>query len=168
MNPWWKVEKIISGGQTGADLGALKAAASLGLETGGCMPLGAKTEKGPRPDIAETYGLQITNSQNYPHRTFLVVMDADAMLIFHRTGPQLGPGSRLTLRLCWTHNTPVWLCRPGYVGDERFAALFVHATKARILAVGGARESTAQGIEKDVEISLSRILRMAAKLEVPA
>ena len=41
--------KIISGGQTGADYGALLAAHALGLETGGWAPKGWRTEDGPKP-----------------------------------------------------------------------------------------------------------------------
>ena len=38
--------KILSGGQTGVDLGALKAAKKAGITTGGCLPKGCKTEDG--------------------------------------------------------------------------------------------------------------------------
>lgn len=51
---------IVSGGQTGADLAALEAATSLfpSHRTAGYMPKGFDTELGPRPDIADKYGLQ--------------------------------------------------------------------------------------------------------------
>jgi hypothetical protein len=38
------LEKILSGGQTGADQAAWRAARSFGLPTGGWMPLGFLTE----------------------------------------------------------------------------------------------------------------------------
>jgi hypothetical protein len=49
--------KIISGGQTGVDRGALKAAKAAGLETGGWMPRGWLSEDGPHPEFAELYGM---------------------------------------------------------------------------------------------------------------
>ena len=41
---------IVSGGQTGADQAAWRAARTAGIATAGFMPLGYLTEDGPRPD----------------------------------------------------------------------------------------------------------------------
>jgi hypothetical protein len=41
------ITKIISGGQTGADQGALYAAIGLDIPHGGWVPKGGKTEGGP-------------------------------------------------------------------------------------------------------------------------
>ena len=50
------LDKIISGGQTGADQAAWRAAEAFGVPTGGWMPEGFLTEDGPRPEFAERYG----------------------------------------------------------------------------------------------------------------
>ncbi len=50
-----RVTRIVSGGQTGADQGALMAAKRLGLSTGGWMPQGFTTEAGTRPDYGPLY-----------------------------------------------------------------------------------------------------------------
>lgn len=163
-----RVERIISGGQTGVDQGALHAAEQIGIETGGWMPNGAKTEVGLRPDIAERFGLQIASSPGYPQRTRMVVLECDAMLVFHRDVGKLGPGTLLTLRLCWSLGRPVWLCRAGVENDEQLAARFIDATKAKILAVGGSRESKAHGIQDATEASLVYVLSLVKKMEVPA
>ncbi len=42
--------KIISGGQTGADRAALDAAIKMGIDHGGWIPKGRKTEDGVFPD----------------------------------------------------------------------------------------------------------------------
>ena len=58
------VTKIISGGQTGADVGGLLAGRDLGLETGGWIPEGFLTEGATRgsrisrPDLGEEFGLR--------------------------------------------------------------------------------------------------------------
>jgi hypothetical protein len=39
------LERVISGGQTGVDQAALRAAQACGLETGGYAPLGWETEE---------------------------------------------------------------------------------------------------------------------------
>lgn len=49
--------KVISGGQTGADWGALDAAQSLSIPTGGTAPPRFLTSVGPRPELGTRYGL---------------------------------------------------------------------------------------------------------------
>ena len=49
------LQRVISGGQTGVDQAALRAAKAAGLETGGWMPLGWLTEECPRPEFGELY-----------------------------------------------------------------------------------------------------------------
>jgi Circularly permutated YpsA SLOG family len=49
-------ERVITGGQTGADQAGLRAAKAFGIATGGFMPRGFLTEDGPRPDFSELYG----------------------------------------------------------------------------------------------------------------
>ncbi|HLZ07124.1 MAG TPA: putative molybdenum carrier protein, partial [Chloroflexota bacterium] len=56
------VEKVISGGQTGADRGGLEAAIELGIPHGGFCPKGRKSEDGPIP---EKYQLEETPSPSY-------------------------------------------------------------------------------------------------------
>src|SRR5580700_2308068 len=91
------LRKIISGGQTGADEAALRVAKELGLETSGWMPRGFRTEVGPRPDLALTYGLQEHHSGRYQPRTYSNVIFSDNTLIF---GNLNSPGCRLTIYYC--------------------------------------------------------------------
>ena len=51
-----RLEKVICGGQTGADQARLRAARAAGIPTGGFAPNGRLTEDGPAPGLAE-YGL---------------------------------------------------------------------------------------------------------------
>ena len=51
------IDVVVAGGQRGADLGALRAAAALRLETRGYMPRDFETEDGPAPHIATLYRL---------------------------------------------------------------------------------------------------------------
>lgn len=50
--------KIISGGQSGAELGALRAAACVGLATGGVMPPRFTNEHGANPSFRACYGVR--------------------------------------------------------------------------------------------------------------
>lgn len=47
------LERVISGGQTGADQAALRAARACGIPTGGWAARGWLTEDGPAPWLAE-------------------------------------------------------------------------------------------------------------------
>ena len=58
------VVRIISGGQTGVDRGALDAAMALGIAHGGWCPKGRRAEDGP---IAEKYQLIETVSDDEMH-----------------------------------------------------------------------------------------------------
>lgn len=82
-----RIEKIISGGQTGADRAALDAALELGIEIGGFVPYGRLAEDGV---ISERYlNLIETESADTNQRTEANVRHSDATLILTH-GPALG------------------------------------------------------------------------------
>jgi hypothetical protein len=84
------LEKIISGGQAGADRAALDWAINHGVPHGGWCPKGRRAEDGIMP---ERYQLEETPDPNYDQRTMWNVRDADATLIVtlaqHLTGGTL-------------------------------------------------------------------------------
>ena len=63
--PFNRVSRIVSGGQTGADRAALDWAIANGVPHGGWCPKGRKAEDGPLP---ERYLLSETNSAGYLSR----------------------------------------------------------------------------------------------------
>jgi len=72
------LQKITSGGQTGADRAALDLAIELNILHRGCIPKGCKTEDGVLPN---KYQLQEMPSAGYPKRTEQNVFDSDGTLI---------------------------------------------------------------------------------------
>lgn len=86
-----RIEKVISGGQTGADRAALDAAIAAGIPHGGWCPRGRLAEDGR---ISSRYQLRETLSNGYPERTRLNVECADATLILffshHRVRGEAG------------------------------------------------------------------------------
>jgi len=72
------IEKIISGGQTGADQAALDAAIKLGIPHGGYIPKGRLTEDGTLPD---KYDLIEMPTASYPERTKKNIRESDGTLI---------------------------------------------------------------------------------------
>lgn len=87
-----RVEKLVSGGQTGADRAALDFAIENGFEYGGFVPRGRLAEDGP---LSPKYlHLIETPTTNASERTRLNVLSSDCtVLITH--GPNAG-GSKLT------------------------------------------------------------------------
>ena len=92
------IEKIISGGQTGADRAALDVAIEMVIPHGGWIPKGRKAEDGRLPD---KYRLQETKTINYPQRTELKIVDSDGTLIISHG--KLTGGSLLTQTLSKKH-----------------------------------------------------------------
>ena len=87
------LDKIVSGGQTGADRAALDVALARGLRIGGWVPKGRAAEDGRIPE--RYLGLVETDSADPAVRTALNVRDSDASLIVSHGA--LAGGSRLTL-----------------------------------------------------------------------
>lgn len=97
-----RVQKLVSGGQTGADRAGLDAAMELGLETGGWIPKGRRAEDGAVPERYST--LREADSRNYSERTELNVRDSDGTVIVSRG--ELKGGSLLTLEIARQHGKP--------------------------------------------------------------
>jgi len=100
-----KVKKIISGGQTGADQGGLSAGVILGLETGGTMPKGFRTEDGDKLQFAAIFDMTEHSSRSYVPRTELNVKDSDGTIII---GDNNSVGSKLTIDCCKIHKKPYY------------------------------------------------------------
>jgi hypothetical protein len=74
--------KVVSGGQTGADLAALRAAKDLCLETGGIAARGFWNEDGAHPEYAAEFGLTEDAAAGYVSRTKQNVDLADCTVAF--------------------------------------------------------------------------------------
>jgi hypothetical protein len=151
------VERIISGGQSGADQGGLAVAKRLGIPTGGFMPKGWLTEHGPHPDLAVVYQLEEVNTASYPDRTERNVLAADGTVVF---GDARSRGSMLTVRPCHRHDRPV--CLLPLDGEQAHAATRLRSWLTdhdiKMLNVAGNRASQAAGIEEFVAVVLERAL----------
>lgn len=164
------ISKVISGGQTGADRGALNAAILTETPHGGWCPAGRKAEDGAVP---RKYDLQCTESDAYEERTAANAQEGDATLVFTHGAPT--GGSELTLRLCREHNKPRLSIDLDHVAGPEAVRLIERwlggATQLDLLAdhgpnppdpcilnVAGQRESEAPGIGAAVKRIMVRIL----------
>lgn len=134
-------DKIISGGQTGADMGGLLAGLDLSIKTGGWAPKGWITENGPNPELRK-FGLVQHSSPNYPPRTRMNCQDSDLTVIF---GDVKSTGSNLTVSICREDDIP-YLINP----DAEELREFARMIEAGIVNVSGNRASKDAGIEERV------------------
>ncbi len=96
--------KVISGGQIGADQAGLIVAARYKIATGGWMPRGFLTLRGPDPEVAARFGLQEHPSEAYPERTELNVRTSDGTIRFAANWKT--PGELCTLKFIRQHGKP--------------------------------------------------------------
>lgn len=145
--------KIISGGQTGVDRGALDAALDLGLPSGGTAPKGRRAEDGRIP---QRYPLSESPSPDYAVRTERNVLDADATLILCPGEPT--GGTRLTRDLARRHDKPFRVVDLGELSPAEAARDFLRSERPEVLNVAGPRESTFPGIGERVRLLLKEVL----------
>ena len=142
------VKKLISGGQTGADISIVAVARRLGIATGGRVPRGWRTERGPLPELREL-GFTETDSEDYQVRTRLNVEHGDATLIF-ATDPD-SDGTRLTIDHARKVGKPFLVIDPFEPAAVEALRQWLQATHPAVLNVAGNRESKAPGIAGQAE-----------------
>lgn len=144
------IEKIISGCQTGADCGGLKAAECLGLQTGGYVTKDFRAEDGSCETLAKHFGLIEAASRDYSTRTKLNVKFSDGTVIFGNM--EISKGSKLTVKYCIDLVKPVlyirWPTQYDYLDNIPTFIGWIKQENIKILNVAGNRESSVPGLEQ--------------------
>ncbi len=138
------LQRIVSGGQTGADRAALDWAILEGIEHGGWCPEGRLAEDGRIPNQYQVVELE---GGGYRARTRRNVLDSDGTLIVNR-GLMEG-GTLLTQQFAEKLGKPylVFQADPGLrVEQSASLANWLGENQIRVLNVAGPRESNKPGI----------------------
>ena len=138
------VQRIVSGGQTGVDRGALDAAIELGVEHGGWCPRGRLAEDGPIP---ARYQLRETEETEYAVRTESNVIDSDWTLVLYKD--RLQRGTLLTYRLARRHARPALCVRLEQPVDVAKIQQWIIDEGIHVLNVAGPRASSSPGIDRE-------------------
>jgi hypothetical protein len=152
------IEKIISGGQTGADRAALDVATKLGIPHGGWIPKGRITEEGPLP---EKYQMQEMPTESYAARTEQNVIDSDGTVIICRGKPT--GGSDYTREMVLKHKKHLLHMDLNLTTSFDAASLvssWIKIHQIKTLNVAGPRATK----DPNVYIDVFRILEWALKI----
>jgi hypothetical protein len=151
--------KIISGGQTGADIGGLRAAKAHGVDTGGCAAKDCKTEDGYLTELITIYNLE-DKGFDYAERTKENVRNSDITFIF--ADKLASPGTKLTIRTCREMKKPYKVNPAAYIIRDLILKMnnILPEDSIFIANVAGNRESVAPGIGRRTENIIWHALKM--------
>jgi hypothetical protein len=172
------IQRVISGGQTGADFAGWRAARAAGIPCGGWMVGNYWTEDGNRPEYAAEYGAAIL--PDVGHLRFNVqlrrraeanVRDSDGTFCFDLVNSRATINAELD---CKKHGKHFRLIRLYRMGSGRIArdwrsqpidevADWVRVVGIRTLNVCGNRESKAPGIEDFVVSFMTETFQLLAE-----
>ncbi len=142
------LKKIISGGQTGVDRAALDVAIRMGIDHGGWIPKGRRTEDGP---LQPQYRLLEMPTEDYAARTEKNVADSDGTLIISRGTPT--GGTDYTRKMVLKHGKQLLHIdlspgqRPADAGSV--IASWISLNNVETLNVAGPRASSDPAIYKE-------------------
>lgn len=143
------LQQVISGGQTGADQAGLFAARSLGIATGGCAPLGWRTDAGPAPWLGREFGLVEHADAGYVPRTYENIKVACVTLWVGT----VSPGYHCTRKAKHYFQRP-WLVNP----TPEALRDWLNQLQPIILNVAGNRARTNPGIGERVQLLLTEAI----------
>ncbi len=149
------IERIISGGQTGVDRGALDAALRAGVGAGGWCPRDRIAEDGAIPAI---YPLRETESSTYTERTARNVLDSDGTLILSNSHTVTG-GTAFTKYVAEQNGKPYLVVDLSSDVDPHAIIGWLESENIKILNVAGPRESQNPGIRDLADDRITAILR---------
>lgn len=145
--------RIVSGGQTGVDRGALDAAIAAGLEHGGWCPRGRRAENG---EIPQRYRLIETPSPRYEVRTEWNVRDSDGTLVL--ASGLLSGGTKLTVECARKYGRPCMIVDLDKAPDVQAVVEWIGENGIEVLNVAGPRESESPGITFDARRFVAEII----------
>jgi hypothetical protein len=153
------IERVISGGQTGADQGGLDGALRFwgcADRVGGWCPAGRRSESGPIPN---KYPLRETEDWSYPERTKKNILESDGTVVFTNGEPT--GGSKLTLELATENRAFIHIDLSFMTKDDAVEMVsdWAEATGVEILNVAGSRESSFPGMQEIVADVIEQVLQ---------
>jgi len=150
------LEKVISGGESGADQAAWRAARAFGIATGGSVCKGFLTDDGLRPEFAAAFAAAELPTDSEPARTEQNIQDSDATVWFGQTTTS---AAHATVTACLKFGKPYMPVYPGASFEPSHVAAWILQNQVKSLNVAGNREDEEPGIGDRVERFLGDVLK---------
>jgi len=161
--------RLVSGGQTGVDQAALRAARDAGIAIGGWCPPGRVCDAGiipPDLPLREPPRERSDDAPDVPRslRTEWNVRDADATLVLRPAVPVAGDaGTAWTVRCAARFGKPSLVCDPAAPEAADRIVAWLRRIAPRTLNVAGPSERSAPGIGAAAGRVLRRVLAALAR-----
>src|SRR2546423_2759682 len=157
------VRKVVSGGQTGVDQAALRAAKNCGLEIGGWCPPGRGSEAGVIPaefPLQETEQERSSNAPDVPRsqRTEWNVRDSDGTLVVR--GAKEGAGTKWTIACANRYQRPLMITGVDDAEASDKIRQWLAANPIAVLNVAGPSEGTSPGIGAKIYTLLKHVFEL--------
>ncbi len=150
------LDKIICGGQTGAERAGWQVAKAFGVPTGGWMSQGFQTGDGPHPEFVELYGAAELPTDSELARIERIVQDSDATLWFGETTTL---DAQVTVGACYRFGKPCMPVYPGASFEPTHVATWIVENQIGTLNVAGNREEEEREIGDRVKGFLRQVLQ---------
>lgn len=157
------LSKIIAGGQTGVDRGALSAALAYNFPCGGWCPQGRLAEDG---QIPEKYRLVELASTDYLSRTIKNIEASDGTVILYFN--YLEGGTEETLWHCLQKKKPYKLIDGSQITIQQSTQViiqFIHDYELQILNVAGPRLSKVPHCYEYSYQTISQVIKLLINSE---
>ena len=158
-----RLRRVTSGGQTGVDQAALRAARDCGLQIDGWCPPGRESEAGKIPAEFPLKETPVDRSPDAPdvarsQRTEWNVRDSDATLVIAEVEPR-DPGTEWTIECAKRYQRPMFVCDAvDPIANEKIRE-WLMANQITTLNVAGPRESNAPGIGEETYALLKQVFK---------
>jgi Circularly permutated YpsA SLOG family len=149
------LDGIISGGQSGAEHAARRAAVACGIPIGGCTSAGSTREGGPPLEIPRRHEAAAMLPETGPTPTELNVRGADATLWF---GDTTTAAAQATVGACHRLGRPCMPIYPAAKFQPSHVTTWITENGVRTLNVAGNCEEEEPGIGDRVERFLREVL----------
>ncbi|MBI9053864.1 MAG: putative molybdenum carrier protein [Bacteroidales bacterium] len=152
--------KIISGGQTGVDQGALDFALDYNFDCGGFCPKGRLCEMGIIPF---KYPLIEIDSEDFVERTRKNVLESDASIIV-KDESEFKDGTLNAIMFCKQFSKPYLIYDVNFdpINYEMFQE-WLNKNKIKVLNIAGNRASRSPGIKGKAYLLLEKLFNLSGK-----
>ena len=163
--------RIVSGGQTGVDQAALRAAQAVGLNCGGWCSPGRVCDDGLIPSqfpLRETPQERSPTAPDVPRsqRTEWNVRDSDATLVFQPAGANAhDAGTEWTIQCARSLGKPLLICNPSDAKVVEQIVAWLRRAPSPTLTVAGPSERATPGIGATVERLLTEVFQIVKASE---